>query len=95
MITAETVQQVAKLARLELEASEAHQLTEQLGSILDYVAQLNELDTTGIAPTAHPLPIDNVTRPDALRPSLAIEQVLQNAPVQEQDMFRVPKILSE
>lgn len=95
MITAETVQQVAKLARLELEASEAHKLTEQLGSILDYVAQLNEMDTTGIPPTAHPLPIDNVTRPDALRPSLSIEQVLQNAPVQEQDMFRVPKILSE
>lgn len=95
MITRETVHHVAKLARLELEPAEEEMLTEQLGAILGYVEQLNELDTTGVAPTAHPIPLRNVTRDDQGRASLPQEAVLQNAPATEQGMFRVPKILSE
>lgn len=95
MITQQTVRHVAKLARLELEEAEELKLTEQLGSILDYVEALSRLDTSSTEPTAHPLPLSNVMRSDAPRPSLEREQVLQNAPAQEQGMFRVPKILSD
>ena len=95
MISQEMVQHVAKLARLALEPEEERHLTEQLGSILGYVEQLDELDTTGIEPTAHALPLDNVTRPDTPHPSLELEQVLQNAPCKEHGMFKVPKILSD
>ncbi|HEY9898996.1 MAG TPA: Asp-tRNA(Asn)/Glu-tRNA(Gln) amidotransferase subunit GatC [Pantanalinema sp.] len=95
MITQETVHHVAKLARLALDPAEEATLTEQLGAILGYVEQLKELDTTGVAPTAHPIALRNVTRDDALRPSLTQAEVLQNAPAAEQGMFRVPKILSE
>ncbi|MBO9540030.1 Asp-tRNA(Asn)/Glu-tRNA(Gln) amidotransferase subunit GatC [bacterium] len=95
MITQDTVHHVAKLARLELEPAEEAMFTEQLGAILGYVEQLQELDTTGVAPTAHPLPLRNVTRGDVLAPSLTQAEVLQNAPAAEQGMFRVPKILSE
>jgi aspartyl-tRNA(Asn)/glutamyl-tRNA(Gln) amidotransferase subunit C len=95
MITQETVHHVARLARLELDPAEEATLTEQLGAILGYVEQLNEVDTTGVNPTAHPLPLRNVTRDDVLKPCLTQAEVLQNAPVAEQGMFRVPKILSE
>lgn len=95
MITQDTVHHVAKLARLELEPAEEAVFTEQLGSILGYIEQLNELGTTGVAPTAHPVPLRNVTRADQVRASLSQEEVLQNAPAAEQGMFRVPKILSE
>lgn len=95
MITKDTVRHVAKLARLELTESEESTLTEQLGAILGYVEQLNGLDTKGVEPTAHALPLSNVTRADEPRPCLTSSEVLQNAPAQEQGMFRVPKILSE
>lgn len=95
MITIETVQHVAKLARLELAPEEAQQLTSQLGAILDYVEALGQVDVTGVEPTAHPLPLQNVQRADRLQPSLPPEAVLQNAPAQEQGMFRVPRIIGE
>lgn len=95
MITKDTVRQVAKLARLELSEAEETTFTDQLGSILGYVEQLEQLDTTGVEPTAHALPVSNVVRADEVRPSLDRSAVLQNAPAEEQGMFRVPKILSE
>lgn len=95
MITKDTVRQVAKLARLELSEAEETTFTDQLGSILGYVEQLAQLDTTGVEPTAHALPVSNVVRTDEIRPSLDRTAVLQNAPVEDQGMFRVPKILSE
>lgn len=95
MITRDTVRHVAKLARLELSEQEETQLTDQLGAILDYVEQLREVDTTGVEPTAHALPLTNVLRPDEPHASLSQAEVLQNAPASEQGMFRVPRILSE
>ncbi|HEY9854829.1 MAG TPA: Asp-tRNA(Asn)/Glu-tRNA(Gln) amidotransferase subunit GatC [Stenomitos sp.] len=95
MITRDTVRHVAKLARLELTEQEEAQLTEQLGSILGYVEQLGEVDTTGVEPTAHALPLANVLRPDTPHASLSQAEVLQNAPAAENGMFRVPRILSE
>ncbi len=95
MITRDTVHHVAKLARLELSEAEETQLTEQLGAILGYVEQLAAVDTAGVEPTAHALPLANVLRSDAARPSLSQQEVLQNAPAAEAGMFRVPRILSE
>jgi aspartyl-tRNA(Asn)/glutamyl-tRNA(Gln) amidotransferase subunit C len=95
MITKETVQHVAKLARLELTPEEETQFTEQLGAILGYVEQLSEVDVEGVVPTAHPLPLQNVLRQDRMQPSLTPEEVLQNAPAKEQGMFRVPQIIGE
>jgi aspartyl-tRNA(Asn)/glutamyl-tRNA(Gln) amidotransferase subunit C len=95
MISVDTVRHVAKLARLKLSPDEEATFTDQLGAILGYVEQLSGLDTTGVEPTAHALPIHNVTRPDEPRPCLTPDEVLQNAPAAEQGMFRVPRILSE
>ncbi len=95
MITKETVQHVAKLARLELAPYEESQLTNELGAILGYVEQLAQVDVSGVAPTAQAIPVSNVVREDQLRPSLTRDEVLQNAPAPEQGMFRVPRIIGE
>jgi len=95
MITKETVSHVAKLARLELDPQEEERLTKELGAILDYVAQLAEVDVAGVEPTAQAIPVSNVVREDVLRESLTRDEVLQNAPAPEQGMFRVPRIIGE
>ena len=69
-ISKQEVDHVAKLARLELSEQEQEKLTDQLSNILTYVEKLNELDTTGVEPTAHVLDIKNVMREDAGAPSL-------------------------
>ncbi len=63
--------------------------------ILDYAAQVDALDTEGVPPTAHPLPLVNVLRPDEVRPGLDRSEVLAEAPATEADRFRVPRILGE
>lgn len=95
MITRDTVHHVAKLARLTFSEAEELQLTRELGAILGYVEQLAAIDTQGVEPTAHALPLSNVLRPDEPHASLSQAEVLQNAPASEQGMFRVPRILSE
>jgi len=84
---------VATLARLALSDEEAAQLVTQLNEIFSYVEKLNELDTEGIEPTSHVLALANVFREDELRPSLPVDQVFQNAPDWENDLFQVPKII--
>ena len=86
---------MARLARLELSDDEVERFTRQLGDILQAAARLQELDTEGVDPTFYPLPLHNVMRPDEVRPSLPREQVLQNAPEQENHMFKVPRIIEE
>lgn len=92
-ITHKDVEHVAKLARLELSVKEQDQFTEQLNAILSYAEKLNELDTEHILPTTHVLKLVNVMRDDVTRPSLTIEQVMRNAPEEEDDQFRVPAVL--
>jgi aspartyl-tRNA(Asn)/glutamyl-tRNA(Gln) amidotransferase subunit C len=87
------VEHVAKLARLELTEEEKRLFAEQLGAILEYAAKLNELDTSGVEPTTHVLPISNVLRGDEIRPSWPLEQVLRNAPDEEDGQFKVPAVL--
>jgi aspartyl-tRNA(Asn)/glutamyl-tRNA(Gln) amidotransferase subunit C len=94
-ITREDVEHVARLARLALTPAEVDALTQELGVILDYAAQVDALDTDGVPPTAHPLPLVNVLRPDEVRPSIDRTEVLAEAPATEADRFRVPRILGE
>jgi aspartyl-tRNA(Asn)/glutamyl-tRNA(Gln) amidotransferase subunit C len=94
-LTPEEVEHVAVLARLGLTAEEKERYRRQLGSILDYVAQLNELDTDSIPGGAAVVPLEDVMADDEPRPSLDPEDVLANAPAQEAGHFRVPAVLDE
>ena len=89
------VRKVAKLSRLELTGAEVEEFTGQLSAILDYVEKMNELDTTGVEPLAHCLPISNVFRDDAVKESLGTEKTLANAPQRDEEFFKVPKILDD
>ncbi len=92
-ITMEMVERVAELARLSFSREEKEQLTRQLDAILTYVEKLNELDTTGVEPTSHVLPIKNVFKTDVVKPSLTPDEALSNAPERSGDFYRVPKII--
>ncbi|HBU85861.1 Asp-tRNA(Asn)/Glu-tRNA(Gln) amidotransferase subunit GatC [Paenibacillus sp. UMB7766-LJ446] len=87
------VQHVAKLARLNLTAEEEQTLTGQLNAILKYAEKLNELDTDDIEPTTHVLHVSNVMRDDETKESLSIEQVMRNAPEEEDGQFKVPAVM--
>jgi aspartyl-tRNA(Asn)/glutamyl-tRNA(Gln) amidotransferase subunit C len=84
---------VADLARLELTDDEKAKLGAQLGDILNYIAQLSEVDVSGVEPTAHSVPLLNVTRPDVVREGLSHEEAMRNAPRQANGLFVVPKIV--
>ena len=86
---------MARLARLALTDDELDSLTTELGAILEHAAQVSALDTAGVEPTAHPLPMVNVFRADTARPSLNRDEVLAAAPAAEGGRFRVPRILGE
>ncbi|MDQ1911866.1 Asp-tRNA(Asn)/Glu-tRNA(Gln) amidotransferase subunit GatC [Paenibacillus sp. GD4] len=92
-ITIKDVEHVAALARLELSEQEKEQFTEQLNAILKYAEQLEKLDTEGVEPTSHAMPLVNVMREDESRPSYPIEKVLKNAPDEEDGQFKVPAVL--
>ena len=87
------VKYVAHLARLGLTPAEEEKLGAQLGQILGYIEKLNQLDVSNVEPTAHAVPLVNVTRPDETRPSLSNEDALRNAPAKASGLFLVPKIV--
>ena len=87
------VEHVAQLARLALTDDEIERFGHQLSVILEHAAQVSALDTAGVAPTAHPLPLVNVLRADEVRPCLDRDEVLAMAPASEDGRFRVPRIL--
>jgi len=89
------VEHVAQLARLALTDDEIDALTTELAAILEHAAQVSALDTAGVPPTAHPLPLVNVFRADVARPGLPHDEVLAAAPEAEDGRFRVPRILGE
>jgi aspartyl-tRNA(Asn)/glutamyl-tRNA(Gln) amidotransferase subunit C len=92
-LTPEQVRWVAHLARLELSAAELEAMTRQLSAIIDYVNQLQQVDTAGVEPLAHPLPVQNVFRDDEPAPSLPVEAALANAPSRRDDFYGVPAVL--
>jgi aspartyl-tRNA(Asn)/glutamyl-tRNA(Gln) amidotransferase subunit C len=94
-ITTDDVAHVAKLARLRLSDVELEEFTGQLAAVLDHARDVEALDTEGVPPTAHPLPLVNVLRDDVVTASLDRSEVLREAPAVEADRFRVPRILGE
>lgn len=92
-ITKKEVEHVCLLARLNLEENEKEEFTHQLNNILNYVAKINELNTENIPPTSHPLALTNVMREDDVQNSLSVADVLANAPDEEKNQFKVPKVI--
>lgn len=92
-LTREQVHQVATLARLELGAEEEEHFAGQLGRILEYIERLQQLDTSGVEPTAHIVAIADSLRDDAVTNPPADEALFGNAPAFEDRQFRVPKII--
>jgi aspartyl-tRNA(Asn)/glutamyl-tRNA(Gln) amidotransferase subunit C len=89
------VRKVAQLGRLELSDDEVRQFSGQLSAIVEYIEKLDELNTDGVEPLAHCLPVFNVLRADTPQPSLTNEQALANAPDTEDVYLKVPKILDD
>ena len=91
IISDETIDYVGILAKLELSEDEKEQAKKDMGSMLDYIDKLNELDTTGIEPMSHVFSVQNVFREDIVTNGDDRENILKNAPAQKDDMFIVPK----
>lgn len=94
-LTLEEVEKIAHLARLELTEQQKRQYQEQLSAILDHADMLDELNLNDVPPTAHAVAQHNVMRPDVIEPSLPIDEVLFNAPQQEQDQFLIQPVLDD
>lgn len=92
-LTVKEVQWVAHLARLQLDRAELEMMTRQLSAIVDYVAQLKQVNTEGVEPMAHALAVQNVFRDDEPAPSLSAAEALANAPQRRDDFYRVPPVL--
>lgn len=84
---------VANLARINLTAEEKARFASQLGDVLTYIAQLNEVNVEGVEPTAHAFPVVNVWAADVAEPGLSVEDALRNAPQKRDNMFVVPKVV--
>jgi len=87
------IEKVARLARLELSEEEKEMFQSQLEQILTHMEQLNRMDTTGVEPTSHAIPVYNAFREDETRPSSPKEEVLAIAPEQEEGFLKVPRII--
>jgi aspartyl-tRNA(Asn)/glutamyl-tRNA(Gln) amidotransferase subunit C len=92
-LTLEQVEHVALLARLELTPDEKRKLTTDLNVILAHIERLQELDTADVEPTSHPIPMQNVFREDAVRPSLPRDEFLREAPEARAEYFVVPRVV--
>jgi len=88
----EQVRWVSHLARLDLSAADMAILGKKLGAVLEYVDQLKQVDTEGVEPMAHPLPMSNVFRADEPAASLTADEALANAPVRHGNFFGVPAV---
>ena len=91
IISDETIEYVGILAKLELNDAEKEQAKKDMGSMLDYIDKLNELDTTGVEPMSHVFPLQNVFREDVVENEDDREQILKNAPEEKDGSFVVPK----
>jgi len=93
LISLDDCRHVARLARLEMDDARIQTLSGQLESILEYVNQIARVNTTGVEPMAHAVPLSNRFRDDLIEPSLPLEKVLMNAPETDGSFFKVPKVL--
>jgi aspartyl-tRNA(Asn)/glutamyl-tRNA(Gln) amidotransferase subunit C len=94
-ITLKDVEHVARLARLELGPEDKERMRRELDRILSYIDKLRALDTEGVEPTSHAVPVTNVMRDDLARPCFPQSDMLANAPDRSGEFFRVPKIIEE
>ncbi len=92
-ITQKDIEHVALLSRLEVPQDKMEEVTSQLDAILQYADVLKDVDTEGVEPTAHVLPLKNVFREDEVKQSLSSEEALANAPDAQDGYFKVPKIV--
>ncbi|MGI6422756.1 MAG: Asp-tRNA(Asn)/Glu-tRNA(Gln) amidotransferase subunit GatC [Syntrophomonadaceae bacterium] len=92
-ISIKEVEHVAVLARLQLKENEKEKYARHMGSVLQYVDKLNQLDTEGVEPLDHILPVFNVFREDQVKPASNREEILANAPLVEAGQYKVPKII--
>ena len=94
-ISKDDIIKVSELARLEFKGEELEKFTEQLGNILEYIEQLNELNTDNVEPTSHVLDMSTPLREDKVVEWLSTEEVLKNAPESEDDFFVVPQVIED
>ena len=87
------VEYIGHLARLELEANEVEQYTTQLNGILQYMETLGLLDTEGVEPTGHAIPLSCLMREDREKDSFSVDESLRNAPLRQGSAFRVPPVI--
>ena len=92
-ISREEVRYIAKLARLEFSEEEEKELATDLSKVLDYMAKLNEVDTTDVPPMTHVLDLAGVTRKDEVQSRITREEALSNAPETDGTYIRVPKVI--
>lgn len=91
IISDETIEYVGILAKLELSEKEKEQAKKDMGSMLNYIDKLNELDTTGVEPMSHVFPVDNVFREDVVTNGDDRDEMLANAPKKKDGTYMVPK----
>ncbi|MBD5545972.1 MAG: Asp-tRNA(Asn)/Glu-tRNA(Gln) amidotransferase subunit GatC [Lachnospiraceae bacterium] len=91
IISDETIEYVGILAKLELSGEEKEQAKKDMGSMLDYIDKLGELDTEGVEPMSHVFPVKNVFREDVVTNGDVREEILKNAPGEKDGMFVVPR----
>jgi aspartyl-tRNA(Asn)/glutamyl-tRNA(Gln) amidotransferase subunit C len=94
-VTIHDVDYIAALAKLSFSEDEKQKLAGQLTDILNYMEQLNSLDTTGIEPLSHVIELNNAFRDDIRTPGLQHSKALQNAPSMKDPFFKVPKVIGD
>ncbi len=94
-VTIKDVEHIAKLAKLEFTDAEKEKFTHQLNQILEYVEQMNKLDTSKVEPLSHVIELSNVFRSDEVKPGVSTEEALKNSPAKTEQFFKVPKVIGE
>jgi aspartyl-tRNA(Asn)/glutamyl-tRNA(Gln) amidotransferase subunit C len=94
-VTIKDVEHIAKLAKLEFTDAEKEKFTHQLNQILEYVEQMNKLDTSNVEPLSHVIELSNVFRADEVKQGVSTEEALKNAPSKTEEFFKVPKVINE
>jgi aspartyl-tRNA(Asn)/glutamyl-tRNA(Gln) amidotransferase subunit C len=94
-VTIKDVEHIAKLANLEFTDAEKEKFTHQLNQILEYVEQMNKLDTSSVEPLSHVIELNNVFRADEVNKGVSTEEALKNAPSKTEKFFKVPKVITE
>lgn len=94
-VSLKDVEKIADLARLYITEEEKEKYTRQLNVVLEYMEQLNKVDTSNVEPLSHPFELTNVFRDDEVQPSLSVDEALKNAPEKSGNYFKVPKVINK